>query len=208
MAKSKMSQNTILAIAGIGLVAAIIIVFILRSSVVSVDPKGNGVSISERYASVQNFSCIPIDSWTYFENANGDIQELTPNQVMSSKVVYDPTQEEIAYFLAEAPDPDDNEKTLLSVYKYNTSDYTFERIYRKTFENTVNDEATDYRFSISGYDQGKLAILISTVTDGDPILEQKSLNLSNPFAKGLEPYEIPDDAMKDVRPENSCLPTY
>lgn len=207
------SQKTIITAGVIAIVAAVALIIALRDAApnFSGSPENNE---SGRYASSKNFTHLVPSEWNYHRAALKDIQTLTPNQEITLGVVYDPTQEEIAYFATVAGDPEKGEDAVLGIYRYDTSDYTFERIYRKVLppEDFPGIAGYEYRvWHVVGYDQGKLVVLTQypsyapevcddILTRGrkkeDNATQMLSLDLSDPFAKGLVPYSIPDDEYK------------
>ncbi len=205
-----MSQKTIIAVGVIAIVAAVALILSLRDSSSNL---GNSSENNDgaRYASTKNFTHLLPSDWNYYQTAMKDIQTLTPNQEITPGIVYDPTQEEIAYFATVAGDPERGEDAVLGIYRYDTSDYTFERIYRKVLppEDFPGIAGYEYRvWHVVGYDQGKLVVLMQypsytpevcddVLTRGrkkeDNAVQMLSLDLSDPYAKGLAPYSIPDD---------------
>ncbi len=197
------SQNNLLIALVLIVIGAVIVAFMLTKDS---GPADDDVVDAQNDATAQNFICIASEEWSYYEDASNDIQELTPDQVIGKGIVNDPNEEEFAYFIAEAPNTEE-ETVLLSVYKYNTGNYTFERIYRKTFSTIAREKEQDFYFSLIGYDAGKLAIMkTSTLLNGpddeENVNELFSINLSDPFAAGLTPYEIPQDAPGD---KDACI---
>lgn len=184
--------------------------------------------VSENSSSKQNFTFIMPETWKYFKNANTDIQGLLPGQRLQFGIVSDPTQVGVAYFVSTASDPSDETSTLLSVYKYTERDYTFERIYKKSFpQGSIPGIPTPpgelsyalYTFHALAYDDGQLVILSQYVDDSpgpctepitlgrsNPVRPIFSLDLADPFHSGLQPYRVPDDVYEAaLQRQSDCL---
>ncbi len=175
-----------------------------------------------------NFDFIMPEAWPLTERAQTAIAELTPNQSLQFGIVSNPTTPELVYFGTSAPDPKNAGYTLASIYAYDTSNYTFERIYRRSFAsgelagiNERGNAGLSYNFHIIGYDTDKLVVLAQDADDSpgrctevltlgrdadDLAREMFSLNLLDPYAKGLEPYRVPDEAYNEaLKRQNECI---
>ncbi|MFZ2681650.1 MAG: hypothetical protein WAZ14_00940 [Patescibacteria group bacterium] len=173
---------------------------------------------------ITTFGFLMPTNWAHLEKVEKNLQELTPNQVIRFGIVSDPFNADIVYFTAIAPDPDNADRILLSVYQQNTVDYAFTRLYKRAFAKGdirgIQPEAT-YDFHAIGYDKGQLIILAQDNTDvitpcteivtlgyagSDLAREIYSLNLADPYAHGLEAYQVPKDIYTEARTqERECL---
>lgn len=169
-----------------------------------------------------NFDFILPDDWSFTDNAMQDIQTLTPNQQITFGIVKDPTDDTRAYFASYAPDPNDTEKVLLSVYSYNTLTYEFERIFRRSYSAGfpgLREEAQPV-FHVVGYDEGKLIILAQDADDSpgpcteiltlgrennDVAREMLAMNLESPYDL-MVPYQVPDEIYSSaLQKQESCV---
>ena len=206
---TKQQQANLLLVGFIGLLA-IACVVALQLTKPSTD---SGEADETPYAGepAKNFAFIMPDAWKYFKNANKDIQALTPNQQLNFGVVESQNDSGMYYFATSAPVSDNNTQSLHGIYTY-TSDYQFERIYKLTTDPAKNFSGLRTGANVVlhaiGHDDYKLIILAQDVdvspgrcTDvytlgresDDIAREMLSLDLTNPYAKGLEPYRVPDD---------------
>jgi|GEM_PF-3319546 len=227
---AKVRHNNALIALSLIVICAVIVAFMLTKEAAPVDNS----EVKERFenGAIQNFNVLSLEAWGYVRTAQQDIQELTPGQQIGSGIVTDPTNPAVSYFISSAPDPDNEmEMTLYSVYAYNTEDYTFERIYRVSYGFTRDPERTskgvpglqeDIQITLQpvGYDSGKLIILAQDAESppgpcaefltlgrlpGDKVYEMLSLNLLDPFAQGLQTYEVPEDIHNQaLERQNEC----
>ncbi len=173
--------------------------------------------------SAVSFNYLLPDSWNLKSRAQKAIQSISENQMIEFGVVKDPTNEKIFYFAASKFDLD-AQTVLNSVYRYDTNDYTFERIYRRTFSKGDLSGIHEQAFPILhvlGYDNGKLVILAEDYDDSpgpcteplvlgrdadDEVREMMSLDLNDPFKKGLESYRLPDSTYEAaIEKQDECL---
>lgn len=164
---------------------------------------------------------LPAD-WENTTRAEKSIGGLTEGQVIEFGIVNDPSDETFAYFAASALDQDEKEN-LISIYRYNLEDYSFERLFRATYGegdfSGLNDSAIPV-LHVIGYDSGKLVILSQSADDSpgpcsEPILMGEdpedgdrrivSMNISDPYS-GFDDYTPPDDVMNVARERaGTCL---
>lgn len=182
----------------------------------------NESSADEDSVPAVTFDYVMPDDWAFTAHAMKDIQALTPEQQITFGVVTDPTNETHAYFASAAPDPNDAEKVLLSVYNYNTETYEFERIFRKSYGTGfpgLRKEAMPV-FHVIGYDEGKLIILAQDGDDSpgpctevltlgrendDIAREMLSMNLESPYDL-MVPYQVPGDIYNAaLQKQESCI---
>lgn len=165
---------------------------------------------------MNNYSFLMPEDWKYFKNAQKDIQSLTPDQSLNFGVVESKNDAGRYYFTTTARDAQDDTKALQSIYAY-TSDYQFERIYKLTTSSTQTfpgiHEGAQVVFHAIGHDGNKLIVLAQDISDSpgpctevymlgresdDIAREMFSLNLADPYAKGLEPYRVPDEVYNEA----------
>lgn len=155
-------------------------------------------SDQEAEAPATHFDYILPDDWAHTARAEADISKfLDPDQRIEFGVV---EVGDTAYFSTTATNNDTN-TLLTSVYKYNTKDYTFERIW-KTSSSPITSTTPVYR--ALGIDKNSLILLKQGVDDSpgpctQPLLltggdrAMLALNLESPYS-GLKTYTIPQDA--------------
>ncbi len=134
------------------------------------------------------------------------VESLAPNQEVHG-AVKNPTNDDLIYFTTDSFDWDANE-VLISVFEYNVNDFTWERLFRKTYDVGQNKENAfpgmeKYGRPVLtpvGYDSGAL---IFGVVDSDwspgpnddvssPYFYYVSMDLENPYG-GFEEYELPEE---------------
>lgn len=179
---------------------------------------------------VQEFDQLFTEDWEHAERATKAIQELAPGQVITGSIVEDPLEEEIVYFAASAFDQEKQEN-LVSIYKYNESDYSWERLYRSTYgagDFSALDDSIIPAFYVVGYDSGKLILLVKDLDDspgpctmplllgaeqgtqqhGDSPFEARtlvSMDISDPYS-GLDEYRPSEDALAEqTQLQEGCL---
>lgn len=207
---------------GLVLVAAGISIF-LTNKAAEKQAAAEALETSVESASDQNFSMILPSDWKYTKNAQEDIQELMPNQTLQFGVVQDPAESSRYYFIADAQT--DPTTVAHNVYMYDATTYTFERIYRFS---TSLDKGLDgirpeayINFHALAYDAGELVILAQDNEDSpgpctepltlgrddtDLAREILSIDLSNPYAKGLQTYRVPDEVyQKAFERQDACV---
>lgn len=220
---NKQSQSNLL----LGLVVVVVlgacVAAVLMTQKAADDQRANEEAVIDA-GPTQNFSMVSPADWSFSDNATKNIQSLTPNQTISFGIVNHPTEANTAYFATIAPDASDETMNLASFYKYNTTDRTFERVYRKSFTKGdikgIQPNAL-YDFHVLGYDNGKLVVLAQDLNDSpgpctepltlgresdDIAREMFSLDLSDPYAKGLQAYQVPNDVYEAASDKQAvCL---
>ncbi len=113
----------------------------------------------------QNYEYMDPENWEFYDNAMEDIQVLSEDQTIEYGVVRDPIDENYVYFASSTP-TDEYGAVLLSIYKYNEDDYSFDRIWRAAVSNgesfglTANSDSIPV-VRVIGYDDEKLILVIS-----------------------------------------------
>jgi hypothetical protein len=221
---NKAAQNNALIALFLIIVGATIVAFMITK-----DTKPTNTDLVEEHyegTNAQNFNFLMPEAWSYTDNAVQDIQSLTPGQVLQFGIVADPTQAHTYYFATSAGNPNESdEKDLLSVYVYDSSTYEYTRIWRANHDSTQSFYGLDSRtwpiLHVIGYDNGKLIILAQDMDDSPgPCSEvltmgrdtdaayrkMFSLNLADPYAKGLEAYRVPNDIYAEALDrQNKCV---
>lgn len=168
-----------------------------------------------------NFAYTDIEVWEHTSRAQEDIQELARGQVLEFGVVTDPSDPTFAYFATSVYD-DRKKENLVGVYKYNVENYSFERLFRRSYsagDFTMLGEDVIPVFHVVGYDDGRLVILAQDMNDSpgpcaQPLLlgaEQSdaraliSMSITDAYA-GFETYTLSDDVRRAAETaEQTCL---
>jgi hypothetical protein len=174
------------------------------------DSEDSDSSDQEAEVSTTHFDYIMPDDWAHTARAEADISKfLDPDQRIEFGVI---EVGDTAYFSTTATN-DDTNTLLTSIYKYNSKDYTFERIW-KTSSSPVTFSTPVYR--ALGIDKGSLILLKQGVDDSpgpctQPLLLTGgdrailALNLESPYS-GLKTYTIPQDARAAAEAaQTACL---
>ena len=163
-----------------------------------------------------NYGFLNPEDWDGLERAETNIQDLAPGQRVRFGVVQDPADDNVVYFATSAFDVP-TQSNLVSVYKYRNDDYTFERLFRTTYEqgNPIGlDERILPEFHAIGYEDGKLILLAMGVDDSpgpcaNPYLiasgELRSLftlDVNDPYA-GFEDYIPSQELLEEKRAEEA-----
>lgn len=195
-------------------IAVIIILILLQPKQDAQLPINGGDSTNEteelstEQIDAKNFNMILPSEWSETERAENNIQFLGEGQRIEYSIIEDPINEDIVYFATSAYDNDEDEM-LVSIYSYNTSDYTFERIFRTTYERGDSSYLLENQipvFHVLGYDSGSLVLLIKDVDDspgegntlllGDEDADEPrarlSMEIDNPYG-GFSYYELPEE---------------
>lgn len=195
-------------IVGVALAAVVIIALSVKHTLIAPELTGQDAR--------QNFIGLMPSDWSGAARAEKDIQSLAPKQKIEWYVVKDPTDESIVYFASDVMTTSNKvSSTDLSVFRYNTASYEFERIYRGTFaQGSIEglDDSVAPVFHVLGYDHGNLVILAQDGsdspgpctmpltlgrTDADQIREMLSLNIADPYKAGLTAYTVPEHVLAD-----------
>lgn len=168
----------------------------------------------------KSFDAISPSDWKYTQKAEEAIQSLAPGQKINFSIIEDPTNTDLAYFVASVYDGKAKEM-LLSVYEYNTADYSWERLFRSSYAAGEFPGMEDFvvpQMHVLGYDSGNLIILVQDVDDspgpcaqpilltqsggdtvvhnGEEVVSRRlvSMSLENPY-----------NALKDYSPDGDLL---
>lgn len=211
--------SAVLIIIGIILIAAV-----LRNPESGVLPESQEVLDEQtRTIKATNYTYIMPEEWEFYENAINDIQSLQEHQTIAPGIVRDPLNEHIVYFATHAIFEEAGE-TRISVYKYSETDYSFERIWKQTYN---ADEQTLIHFSphwprlgVVGYENDHLLFLAAFVEDWPELCHQYpfhlgtdwsnngmrklySMDLNDPYA-GLSEYEPSDELLSTEEGWGDC----
>lgn len=171
---------------------------------------------------VVSFETVNRTDWQHTERAEEAIQSIAEGQQIKNFIVTDPTQENIAYFAAEVYD-EEIQENLISIYKYNTENYEWERLFRQSYGQSdmsqLREEATPTIMPL-GYDNGNLVLLAQDRSDSpgpcaEPLLLASqddsstrtllTISLSEPYS-GFQTYEAPDEVVEEAEErEMECL---
>lgn len=171
----------------------------------------------------QNYEYMKVNDWEFYDNALADIQSLKAGQIISYNIIRDPLHTNIVYFSSENDnemDPDNEANVLTSIYIYDESDYSFERIWKGFYQsnssvwNGVDPFMPALR--IIGYENGSLILSITDANQATPLCfepyllgfdgakEIVTLDLSDPYS-GFYPYIPPKDIVDQAQKrENNC----
>lgn len=214
-------RNTIFLV----LIAALVIIYIVVNKTpateeqVSNETETTQISDSTDPAeqmSGNSFDYLLPDDWGLTERAEQGIASLASDQTIEFGIVTDPNNENVVYFSSTVFD-DELEEQLVSVYKYQTDNYNFERLFRTSygegrFPNL--DEPNFVVLHVVGYEDGKLIILAQDSDDSpgpcaEPILmgwdENRgtirnllTLDIAEPYS-GFEEYTPPEEVAGAAR---------
>ncbi|MCH8049496.1 hypothetical protein IH979_02170 [Patescibacteria group bacterium] len=157
---------------------------------------------------------LPAD-WDLTDRAERGIATLAKGQEIKFGIVTDPTDDTFVYFASSVYDSRQKEN-LVSIYKYNTDNYHFERLFRRTYSDgdlPFLSEETTPDFHVLGYDGGRLVMLAQDRSDsprscaeplllgakGSDVRTLISINVDDPYG-GFDEYtpsqELIDAAQK------------
>ena len=110
-----------------------------------------------------NYEYIKPQEWEFYDNAMKDIQVLAEGQQIQLGIVRDPVKENFVYF-ASTTQANENNEVLLSIYKYNENDYSFDRLWRETATGGLSFKIESENFVpvmyVVGYENGKLIVTV------------------------------------------------
>jgi len=171
----------------------------------------------------QNYEYMNVNDWEFYDNALTDIQTLEQGQTIVYSAIRDPLHTNIVYFSSENDnemDPDNETNVLTSIYRYDESDYYFERIWKGFYQsgssvwNGVDPFMPALR--IIGYENGSLILSITDASQAaslcfEPYLlgldgakEIVTMDLSDSYS-GFNPYTPPRDIIEQAQnKENNC----
>ncbi len=218
---TKTTNHKKLIVLALAIIALVLVSSVLKNQPSVVDQPT--LTLSDNHPNTQNFDLLLPDDWPYTDTAIKDVQSLTPNQSLLFGIVPSANENGVHYFITTAPNPTVENQRLLSVYKYH-DDYNFERIYRVSYGPekglTGIRSGTHIDLHAIGYDNNNLIILAQDADSSpgrctevltlgrqadDDVYEMLSLDLSDPFRSGLQPYRVPDDTYNQaLAKQNNC----
>jgi hypothetical protein len=158
--------------------------------------------------------------WQHQERAIEAVSSLADNQILNYGIVADPNNPSVRYFSTSVID-EEQEEILLSVYRYNSSDYTWVRLYRQTYtkeSGTLIDAVTYPILHVIGYEDGDLILLAQDIEDypklcADPYLTPDSpstalitMSTEDPYG-GFVDYTLSDEAERlALARQEKCSP--
>ncbi|MDA1024380.1 MAG: hypothetical protein O3B96_00230 [bacterium] len=157
-----------------------------------------------------NFALIHPSTWEQTERAEASIATLAEDQIMRFAIVADPEDKDRIYFATGTPGGADVKESLLSIYAYRLDDYTWERLFRNTYERG-DLELTETglpTFHVLGVEDRNLVLAISErvldpescanpyefVTGQSAAARFVTMSLDDPYG-GFEDYE-PSEAAR------------
>lgn len=232
--KPKHAKNIII---GVLLITIVILVFAFLNGG-DAEPNNEQPTITdsrpgdamEEPRDAKSFEYLLPEQWEHLERAEEAIQELAPGQRVQFGILEDPINPDIVYFTSSAFDVNKQEN-LLSVYKYNTSDFSWERLFRNTYGEGEFSGLADFvipAFHIVGYDNNHLVVLVQDTDDSpgpcaDPLLigfsepafdeddnpvlirDLLSMSISEPYS-GFRDYTPPDEVIEEAQErQEECL---
>jgi hypothetical protein len=110
-----------------------------------------------------NFNYHFPENWNGFERASENIQVLGEGQVIVGGIAQDPTDTNFVYFATStltveevSSQQTDFPDALLSIYSYDNTNYTFERLYKQQGLERSDLDGNVYEYHLFGYDNGTL----------------------------------------------------
>lgn len=213
----KNSNNFIIGVIAIAVIVLLVVLLKPKADNIK-EPISNVTPDTTQPNTAKNFESLMPEEWKRYKNANADIQSLNENQRIEFGIVSDPTQDNIVYFSTSAYN-EETKETLLSIYKYNESDYTFERIFKHSYQEKFPGLELPWGpvLRVLGYDSGSLVVLVQDADDSAgpctmPLIYTNdkqhgifTMDLSDPYS-GFSLYTIPDDIRTQTEAEiNTCL---
>ncbi|MBU0613954.1 hypothetical protein KJ766_01555 [Patescibacteria group bacterium] len=209
----------------VSLVALLLIIII----VILAEPKNNDVEIkTEKTIQTNTIDTEPIISfasilpgdWHMIARAENGIQSLADGQTIDFNIVPNPTNSDEVFFSSSLFSQDDN-TILISIYKYNIVDYSFERLFKGTYDDTISPADLDEKVipvaHVLGFDNNRLVILFQSMHDSpgpcaEPILLADSIHstgsaplriltsmrIDDPYS-GFTNYEPPTEIYKQAQ---------
>ncbi len=205
-------------------VGIILIASIFKGEDAAVLPDSNDVlNETTRVVEATDYGYLLVDEWEYLDHAAEDIQTLAEYQEIEFGIVRDPIESNFVYFATSAFDTESDEM-LLSIYKYNEDDYSFERLWRHTHEKEemywLEEGFGLVKMRALGYENGNLILLIQDIDDSpgpcsEPwlmgwqddtaIRKMVSFDLSDPYG-GFEDYTPNDELIEGAQEHQAeCL---
>lgn len=195
----------------LALIAVIAYLLLKDPRVTETETTNSPMVETESTKPVEQYTSTFVDSWEHKTRAESDINKyLDPGQRITSVIEHPDAN--LAWFTSEIFNEAD--KTIfLSVYEYNETDYTFTRLYKKTYKMGDVKEIPETMlptFKAVAVEKNNLALLIAGTDDSpgpctEPLLMGSaegrllvSLDLENPYS-GFSPYEAPKKAIDDAQ---------
>ncbi len=195
----------------LALIAVIAFLLLKDPRVTVTETTDSPTTETESTKPVEQYTSTFVDSWEHKTRAESDINKyLDPDQRITSVIEHPDAN--LAWLTSEIYNEAD--KTIfLSVYEYNETDYTFTRLYKKTYKMGDVKEIPETMlptFKAVAVEKNNLALLIAGTDDSPgPCTELilmgstdgrllVSLDLENPYS-GFSPYEAPKKAIEDAQ---------
>lgn len=222
----KKTHNLIIGI--LGIIILILLFSWMDGSQETADVPGDDTEVGdeldgadeESEPSTMNFEGVSPADWDLLERAESGVATLTSGQEIEFYIVKDPADDNVVYFATSALDEGDDQQ-MIGIYRYQTDDYNFERLFRRSYdlgdlENIHEEDFPD--FHVVGYDSGDLVLLVMGRSDSpgpcsEPLLlgadydgrSLWSMSLEDPYG-GFENYELSDELRAEVETDQeACL---
>lgn len=212
----KHSKYANVVIGVLAVIVGILLIAILQNTQtpqdnVGTDPEQMEPEVAMEEPPAVTFEYLALEDWELLDRATEGVQDLARGQELEFGVVTDPTDEKFVYFATSVYDARKQEN-LVGVYKYNTENYNFERLFRRSYSEgdfTFLAEEIVPNFHVIGYDDGQLVILAQDMNDSPSACAQPlllgaqqddahtliSMSIDDPYA-GFNEYAAPQDAIE------------
>ncbi len=207
--KSKKSLRLILGLIGLLIIVLLIIIFNSKNTEMPTNDDIDNNKILEEISTepIKTFGYILPEDWHLTEKAEKGIATLAEGQIINYGIIQDPIDSDIVYFSASVFE-DDTEEVLISVYKYDTDNYNFERLFRRSYSKNENilHSGELPEFHILGYDNGDLVIYVSVfgekldncinplIIGSNSMQTMVSMDIENPY-NNLDHYTVDDEIL-------------
>lgn len=178
------------------------------------DPEQMDPEVAMEEPPAITFEFDALEDWELLERATEGVQDLARGQELEFGIVTDPSDEKFVYFATSVYDTRKKEN-LVSVYKYNTENFNFERLFRRSYsvgDFTFLAEEAIPNFHVIGYDDGQLVILAQDMNDSpercaqplllgaehDDVRTLISMSINDPYA-GFNEYTPPQEVIDDAK---------
>lgn len=145
-----------------------------KKSDAAANPSANELAVltspSAAENQTSNFDYILPENWTFKQRAEWSIGRLAAGQKIESGIVTDPADKKIVYFAASLLSPDQKEN-LISLYAYNISDYTWHRLFRRSYRPGDLKQLPDDlppAFHVMGFENGRLILFAQAYNESPP----------------------------------------
>lgn len=165
------------------------------------------VQIVQAFTNVENGTATSLidylipSEWPWNDVVTTDINTLAPAQSILPGIVEDPDESSVTYFATVAEGTAKN-TIVTSIYRYNTLNFTFSRLYRRV-------EAAGDVLRVVGYDNNALIVVFDDPTEERHACSDVdffSLSLVDPGA-GLSAYTLPDALVASAAAHDVCKST-